>query len=755
MRFRDWVSAVGALAAVAVAIFAVGGVPRWAQAIVAVLVAISVASSGISKRGFTRVSPLVALLGAACVFTFIQLLPLGAIVDLLTPTLAAMRSDGSQLLDVSPWNAFTSDASATLVCLIMLLTLVGLALVTLRMATSERGRFRIVAAVAALCGLVAAVTWFHRLFGLRKLYGFYTPEYADPGMLGPLLNSNSLACLTAVGAVLAIGLAAYPRQPGVVRASWLVVVVACGLVTVSTISRGATLALIGGGLVTIGVLVAQRFMGERVRRKRARVFSGAVPIGVLAGCLVVLVIYSNAGNVERQLSQLSFDEVGQSRSKFAAWHSAATLIEESPWSGVGRGAFEAPFTRVHAASGVATYAFLENEYLQAVVDWGIPAALVLGFALLWLAYTAARRWRDGPLAAGALGGLAVVAMQSNVDFGLQFLGLAAPVTAIAATLAYAPLRELERPRRARVARFSHVAVLALGAVALMSSITTTLDEDRRAISARPTLERVRESVERHPLDYYGYAVAAELASHAKDRNAIRLLNHAMALHPTHPQLHRMAARMLLVQGRTSQAAIEYAAALRTSPDPKATIVEILDRLSADDAAAALPIDYPYPEAFVRILGELSRPDVARTWLTRVLTISPSRSRACDLMFVIARNGDIGAARIAGNQCGEHLPDYQVRIQLAQLLVSKDAHSEAIALLRDVETWQARREEKVDAWFVLCDAQRTLRQLDEAKRCLRRLDASTEMIPERRKEILTRIEEINDPSRAASGTSVTP
>src|SRR6185369_6190725 len=113
-----------------------------------------------------------------------------------------------------------------------------------------------------------------------------------------------------------------------------------------------------------------------------------------------------------------------------------------PWVGVGRGAFEAAFTRVHPASGLASYSHLENEYLQAVVDWGVIGALALGLLAIWVAVAAVKRWRDGPLAAGALGALTVVAIQSNVDFGVEFLGLAAPMTAVAAALTYVPLREV-------------------------------------------------------------------------------------------------------------------------------------------------------------------------------------------------------------------------------------------------------------------------------------------------------------------------
>lgn len=756
MRFRDWVIAVSLLAAVAISILVMGGVLRWTQAIVAAAVAAGIGTTALSPRGFARPSPLVALLVAAAALTAIQLIPMpGALGGRLAPMTASQRADGAELLGTSPWSGTTADASASLGSLVMLLTLLGIAMLALRISTNERGRYRVVAGVGALCGITAIVSGVHTLFKLGSLYGLYTPQDAHPPVLGPLLNSNSLACLMAVGAVVCISLAAHRKQPGWLRALWLLQVPICGAVVVATVSRGGTIALGAGSLVTVGTLIAQRLAGhDGSRRRRTRFVATALPIGVLAGCVTVLVIWSNATNVERQISQLSFDEVHFSRSKFAAWKSAAELVREQPWLGVGRGAFEAPFTRVHEASGLATYPYLENEYVQAVVDWGVPGALALGLIALWMIWLAVRRWRDNALAAGVLGAMTVVAAQSNVDFGLEFLGLAAPMTALAATVLYVPLRDSERPKLIRGLRVAHALALVVGGGLLLSSVTTTLDEDRRALADHPTLARVRESATRHPLDYYAYAVGAELLVRDKDPNAIRLLNHAMSLHPTHPQLHRMAARMLYADAARfpaqsadaarfqTQSAIEYSAALRMTEEPKQLLAEILERFPRDIAASALPTDGVDMHLVAATLRDLKHPDVARVWLARILDIRPKSSQACEQLFDLAQQGDLDAAAIASERCADRLPDFQGRVDLAKLLIEHKSYEDAIHLLSDVESWQARREEKIDAWLILCDAKRDLGQPDEAKRCLRRLDASPDMLNERRSEILTRIDAIN-------------
>jgi O-antigen ligase len=757
MRFRDWVTALAGLAAVAVSIFAMGGVLRWTQAIVAVLVAVSLGAAFVSKRGLGRLSPLMVLLGIAAALTAVQLIPLpGGLLDLLSPTANALREDGSALLATSPAQTITTDRPATLGALAFFLILLGIAQIAMRLSTTEKGRYRVVAVVAALCGLAALITFIHTMFAMTELYGVYKPYYAQPIVLGPILNANSLACLMAVGAMLGIGLAAYRRQPGWLRALWLLVVAGCGVITVTTVSRGATLAFIAGGLMTVCVLVAQRLIGGDVsKRRRARFMTSALPIGVVAACMVVLVVWLNAGNVERQLSQLSVDELSQTRSKFVAWKSAAQLIEESPWVGSGRGAFESAFTRVHPASGLAIYSHVENEYIQAVVDWGVLGALALAFAAIWLAVVAVKRWRDGPLAAGALGALTVVAIQSNVEFGIEFLGLAAPVTAIAATLAYVPLRDVTRLRAVRLGRGAHIVALAVVAGLLLSSATTLLDEDRRAIDANRSFATVRVSAERHPLDYYSYAVAAELADRAKDPRAIRLLNHAMLLHPTHPGLHRMAARMLYRDGFVSQATIEYAAAIRFTSKPDKLIAEIVSFFPRDEAAQAIPVDYPNHEMLARTLIDLGRTDVATRWLERVLVQRPNQARACDQLFFIAANGNVDAARIATRRCTEILPDYPARVSIANALASRKAYAEVIEFLRDVDSWESRVDDKINGWLAVCDAHTGLGHIEEAKRCLRLLDGSPDMRIERRNEIITRLETIKALPPPVTGSAATP
>ena len=753
MRLRDGVSAGCGVAATALSIFAIGGRPRWAQLLVALAVAGALVPLITTRRVLGRWSPLVVLAGLAAVFCALQLIPLPhGVLAALNPTGIALRDDGAALAGFSPGHTITLDVPGTLDAVIFFTTLLGLAIVSLRIATSENGRYRIVAVVAALCGACAVFAWVHRLLEI-PLYGVIT-DTNGARVLSPLINENQTACLMAVGAILSISLVMYPRQRAGVRVAWLACAILCAVSCLITLSRGGALALGVGGFVTTAALVTQRFVAnDTPRRRRASFFASSLPIGIVSLCAVVVVLYASAGGVQEKFTRTSLDELHAPRSKFAAWRSAEELVDESPWVGVGRGAFEPVFQRVHPASAVATYTHLENEYLQAVVDWGVPGAVILAFVAIWLVVIAVRRWRDGPLAAGALGAVAAVVLQSNVDFGIEFLGLAAPITVVVATLAYVPLRETS-PRRlaaTRVGRLAHVAALVIGALLLASSVTKTIGDDHEALEADPT--RAADDLSRHPFDYYGYARTAELMARSNDPNAVHLLNHALTLHPTDPGLHIAAARMLLAAKHPEQAAIEYAAALPSVRDYHRLLAEITQRLPPAVAALAIPADLVWIDTWLRELDALGRDDVALVWLEHFVLLQPHALHACERLYAWAtQRFDLDAIDVMKQRCVDYQPSQDDRVALARVLHAKHADAAIVPLLGDVESWQGRSDQKVEAWKMLCDAQLELAKFDDAKRCLRRLDGTGIVPPELSSTIAEELERVDEGQRALAAGS---
>lgn len=712
--------------ALAVAVFAIGSATRMGQAAVAAAVAATLVPLLFSLRRFERVPPLLVLLLGATGWTALQLIPLpGGIVDSLSPTMSALRADGALAAGVTTRTCLSMDPPATLRALTFLLTLSGVAVVALRLSISERGRYAIAASVAVVLGAAAVVTGLHEIVGAESLYGLYTPQHLQPLIMGPLLNTNHLGCLMAVGVVTNVGLLVYPKQTSLRRTLWASSGLVCAGVTVATLSRGAVLGLAIGLVVALFGFVVQRLQSsKKSRRRRERLLINTIPIGIVIACGLVVAVYIGAGSVMHQLENTSFTEVHAPTSKFAAWRSSFTLVSESPWVGVGRGAFESVFTRVHPASAFTTFSNPENEGLQALVEWGIPATVALGIVALWMMLLALRRWNDGPLAAGALGAIVVVLFQSNFDFGMELLGLAVPVIMLLSTLTYVPLVEMskqERPR-ARVLRALHILVILGGGILLLTPSTRLVDETHLALRGERSADVMRDEIARHPLDYFGYAALAEAQLRQNAPSAVGILNHALRLHPTHPGLHRIAARLLVRAKRPDQAEVEYSVALRFSKDAAPTIGEIVKTFDAERAARTLPSTLDL-EATVRALDQAGKPAIAIQWLSRVFT-ETRNSRFGDALYSLAmREKNYVAAEQALREPCRRVPSPRCHLELAQIMNLAGRPADVVTELKDVDQWTGRSDERLAAWLLLCDAELASGTPARARDCLRKLDLS--------------------------------
>ncbi len=748
MRLRDRISlAIGGLALL-VSVLVIGGALRWTQALVAGLVALALVMQVGSRRRLDHLSPVTALLGIAVALTAIQLLPLPAgLLDALNVRGNELRDDGAALAGTAPWRVISMDPANTLRALAFFITLLGVAILGLRIASSERGRYLVLAGVALSCGLAAAVTGLHTLLNIDHLYGVYAPRHATPPLLGPLLNANHLGGLMAMGAVISIGLLFYQRQAAQLRVLWVVIAVSCCTTALASQSRGAVLALGLGLVTTIALLVAGRIRAPSNDGERPhRALINEVPITIVIAFGLAVAVYTSAGKVADQLDNTSLVELDQPLSKYAAWRSAATLVEEAPWLGIGRGALEPAFTRIHEPSAYVTFSHLENEYIQAVVEWGVPGAILLGLALAWCIAVAAKRWRDGALAASAIGASAAILFQSSVDFGIELLGLAVPMVLVATTLLGVRLRE-SRGLAIRAARGSLVVALVGAVVVLLLAQTRSIQEDHDFLTSddNHALADVLPVIERHPLDYLAFGEAAAVMVRSGDPRAAKFLNHALRLHPTHPGLHRLAARMLIATGRRSQGAVEYALAVRGTLMPKALIAEIVTLLpEVELAAAAIPVDAVNHQQILRALDSVKRNDVAVHWLQRVVLGPRSDLAVIDQLYTLAMK--LHQLPIAEQAARRRLVVSRTnasRIMLARVMFRREAFDQVLRDLADVPTWKGRLDEKAEAWFLMCDTQIEKRAWDPALECLHKLDGSGVIAPARRNDVVKRLTIVND------------
>ncbi len=727
-RTRD-AAGVGLLTlTLALAVLLVGGAPRWAAAAVAVAAAAGVATTITSRRVSARRSPLLLLLLAGCALTALQLVPLPAAwFEVLAPATHDLITDSQGLTGGGAgWRAASVDPPATARALLTGLTLLGVAVLALRLGASDRGRRQLLTMVAAVAALAALIGLVHEAVGARALFGLYRPDHASPTVLGPLLNPNSYAALLVVGAIIAAGLTVTGQQ-ALTRVGWIGAALLDVGVALLTLSRGAVVALVVGAVVLIAVLAAQRAWREQPELERRPRWGTSLPALTIVACALSMVVYLSGGAVGRQLSHTSLmAEMSEPASKFEVWRASTTLIKEHPWLGVGRGGFETAFTRVHPGSAGGLASHVENEYLQTVVDFGIPGALALGVLVGACLLAALRRWRDGPLAAAALAALAALATSASVDFGIELIGLAIPAVLLMSTLCHVPLRDAGASSVAtRTRRIALASAILVAAVVVVTPIGRGVDEDRARLGApgQPELARSLAALRRHPLDFLSAGRAADAAFRSGDARAMRLLNHALALHPTLPGLHRLAARVLLAAGRPAQAALEYRLAAAASRAPRRMVEEIVASFAdATMAAAALPVDHPNPFLISRPLGDLGRTDLIQRYYQAVLRAHPHQIEVARALYRIAMQGrDWELAEFAARTRHAHSPGLDARLDLAQVLARRGDHGGVIDLAAAAPALTSEPGRALR--LLACEAHAGLGAVAVAEACLREVAAA--------------------------------
>lgn len=735
MPRRDQLARLFAALALVTALLIIGGVPRFAVVAVAALSLIAFLPLVTSRRRFETWPPLLILLGTAAVLTALQLVPLpSGLVDWMSPGTIAIHADAARARggEVPSLVALTVDPPATMLELCKLVAYLCFAFVALRVSSRRRGRRRLASVVAGVAGAMAVIALVHNALDERKLFGFYEAlEYAPP-YLAPLINSNHLAGFLAMGACVSLGLALGAHDLKA-RTIWGCTGALSGGVSLLSGSRGAAIGLLLGVSVTLALAAYARRKDaakEVTTNKKIHTREWAfIAFGlVIAGAVVAV----TATNVTRDLARTRVAELSDPHSKFGAWRSAAGMIPDYPLFGIGRGAFEPAFTREHAPSNERTYSHVENEYLQAVVDWGVVGglALLLGVCLvirrIWYS------WDHKASSAGALGGVVVLAAHNAVDFSLELPGVALTVICLLAALSREKLTSA-RPRRAWTARarIAAVPVAALIVIATATPLGRPLRDDRerleRELSAARDEAQITQLADaymaRHPADYLGSALAARALYKHRSRLAFRYVNHALRRHPTHPGAHHLVARMLRAAGLSEQATVEYALALQYSENPRRFITEIAEAYPDPQIGARAFPDLP-PRVAVRLMDMLikhKRPDLVVTWGTRYRKLHPDNA---EVLLRIARAAmateDTRLAAEVAEAVHTRAPTVETAKLVARSWDQLGRQTDADALLRKFAKMSATVHDRSEALQILARRLVTRGELTEAQQILRDL-----------------------------------
>ncbi len=613
---RDLWLAVGTATLACAAPLAIGGVHPTTQLVLSAAAFALVGALVLTRRHPAAPDPplLVAML-AACAVTALQLVPLPpALLRFLSPAAWDIRSD----LSSTAWMPMTLDVPATILALVRALACIGVFVVAAA-ASRHRHIGRIILfTVAMLGGVLALVALGQRLVHADAILGLYRPR-SQPGFgfFGTFVDVNHAASIFELGALVAASLALEVRG----RARVLLIAAAALAVGALfyTTSRGALLGFAVGSFVLLGTLLVR---------------ATGVARGLIAAAVALAIGTATVLTADEALRHHFMPAATSnlwSNQKTRGWRDGLRMAADYRWTGVGRGAFEAPLRAYRDTDEAVRLVYPEDFVVQYAAEWGVPASLLIALLVLGGMRRVLARGHDlGPALVGATAAVVAVVVHELTDFGLEMSGVALPTAAVLGVVAGRAWSRETPMRRLPRAIIIPVAVVWLGALAGGAwALSRTVDADdtrvRAALAAGNADERTfQEVIARHPADDYLELMATERALRAHDAGAMHHLNRALRLHPANWQAHRLAARLLAAVGRRSQAALEYRLAARYGwlSDEKELV-----RVLGPDVVDAVTQDTPTLLGLVRRLVALGDvPDAMRAG-DRAVEVAPHREAA--------------------------------------------------------------------------------------------------------------------------------
>lgn len=690
---------LGGACSLAVALF--GTLPGWAIALAALLFSAAAAIVVfVARHEPVALGEVPVALLAITAWTALTLLPLpvGWVERIAPDSVTDARQTADALGDDAPTLAALTRSPSDTRRELVKAAAIAAAFVGGLVLAQIRGRRTAVLAAASGAVTAAVITVLHVIADADRVYGIYEFPW-PPSLLGPIGNQNHLSGFTAMAVPALVGVA-LDLEDRRRRSALLGTAAFCGAVALAAISRGGTGALVLG-LIVLAILVVRRSRrtGDKEAARRGFIALGVVSI---VGVLLAFVAYSFGESLARDFG-------ASSTGKLELAAEGLVLVGESPWLGVGRGAFRVAYT--HLFTGDRMY-FPENLLVQWVTEWGVPATLLL-LVTLGAAWTSAARRAESATQMGALSAVLAMFAHDQVDFALENLAIAGCTAVLFAAAIARTERKLETAvptRRDHVVRWA--APIAGVSLALLLGWGLYRADARR-------LERVifemhdagdrdgaealgRDAMRMHPSEPVFPLLLGWIAATHDERDAPRWLNRAMLLAPDWPSPHLVVARWLARQGRIEQAWLEVREAERVAP--RSGSREMCLFVAAEDD----------PEVPRRVFaGEPSRDEI----LGRAAAcpdIAPEMADALDRALVADATGEI---------------DGEARVRLARRALRLHHPEEALALLDGAEA---------STWSVRLTRAETLMALDRAPDAIAALEGRAPVaIEPRRLETLAR------------------
>lgn len=337
--------------------------------------------------------PVAWLLAFAVALVAVQLIPLPAEIWLRLPGHAVLTGAVPPGVP-QPWRSWTMTPGATSNALSALVVPVAVLVLMAAMRPAERAALPVVllamVAIATLVGLL-------QVSGARLSNPFVNDTIGQ--ISGIFANRNHFAVFLACGCLLAPAWAFLGKR----RALWRGLL-ALGLMVLFVLTILATGSRAGMLTAVLAVLIALTMVRHELRRQLARAPRWAFPV-LIAGVLAIMaavVFASIAANRAESIHRTFAVDVGtdmRSRGLPVVLEMIRTYLP----LGSGVGGFD-PMFRMHEPLTLLKPTYFNhahNDFLELVLDAGVPGGLLLAGALLWWLSASIRVWRvNGGAATG-------------------------------------------------------------------------------------------------------------------------------------------------------------------------------------------------------------------------------------------------------------------------------------------------------------------------------------------------------------------
>ncbi len=700
-----------------------GGAFPWSVSVVAALAvsALLLCALAFARDNHAEVGVLFLAFFGPLAWTLIQSTPLPCrLVRAISPRAAEAADAAASLLDEPAVCTISLDPGASRTYLVIGAAILAAWLAGWLAATAGRRREVYLACAVAVL-VLACVTFLHLVLGMEKVYGTYSPRFARPALLAPLLNDNHLGGFLAFGVPILFVIGLDSKRDRGRRLWWWVSAAFVASLTLMSLSRGA-IAVLLGAIVLLPIALYQR---RKRRGGQLGVARSVLGLGVVLAFGAALGGYAAGTQILGQLGR-------EDTSKLDLVGKAMAFAANAPLVGYGRGALSSVF--VSQAGTLGRYTHAEDFVAQWVADWGLVVALAL-IALLGRALLRAFR-STRALDLGVAVALLALTVHNLVDFSFEMVGVAiVPAAAFGALTAPDPNEDEQvESRRFSVPRVTGMAcavcvLLAIYPGAFVAHLSTQSLQDRLVHLSRSHSSEfaslLKEAVRLHPTEPAFPLLAGNEARVRDSPEALKWLNRAMELAPGWAAPHVETAYWLLDHHRGDQALLEIRAAASLDPASTEPIVcELMQRgMSADSVLRAAPRG-DNRQSFLLDAGEcLEEVDEATAAIDRVLIrehpelLQPRIRAAARALSEGDGEGAISAMRALVR---EHPEDPMVRRRMAELLISAGDPEAAIAATEEAEEMPLTRGERRALLAVRARAETRAHDLEGMRATITRL-----------------------------------